>query len=183
MLDAAPRPPGRERTLLERLRQRAVRLAAWWLFDVEFGTDAHAYVLARPDAAALDPLWPGGRVAGEGGEWPIEAVAAPDDFTGRHHPTAVFLAAGGPIRPRAERLQLSVLEIAPLIAHLAGAPLPDDLERPLPEALLDPVWLAAHPPEVVPAASLPAPPRPGAGDAGAGEEALRERLRSLGYIR
>ena len=183
VIDVAPRPAGRERTLLQRLRQWAVRQVVWWLFDVEFGEHAHAYILAQPNAGALDPLWPGGRVAGEGGEWPIEAVAAPDDFTGRHHPTAVFLAAGGPIRPQRERLQLSVLEIAPLIAHLAGGPLPDDLERAVPEALLDPAWLAAHPPQVVPAASLPEPPRAGAGDAGAGEEALRERLRSLGYIR
>jgi hypothetical protein len=183
VIDVAPRPPGRERTLLQRLRQWGVRQVVWWLFDVDFGSDAHGFVLAQPNHAALDPLWPGGRVAGEGGEWPIEAVAAPDDFTGRHHPTAVFLAAGGPIRPQRERLQLSVLEIAPLIAHLAGGPLADDLERPVPEALLDPAWLAAHPPRVVPASSLPEPPRAGAGDADAGEEALRERLRSLGYIR
>jgi type I phosphodiesterase/nucleotide pyrophosphatase len=183
VLDAAPRPPGRERTLLQRLRQWGVRQAVWWLFDVEFGTDAHAFLLAQPNPVALDPLWPGGRVAGEGGEWPIEAVAAPDDFTGRHQPTAVFLAAGGPILPHPERLQLSVLEIAPLIAQLAGAPVPDDFERPVPVALLDPAWLSVHPPQIVPAASLPAPPRAGEGDAAAGEEALRERLRSLGYIR
>jgi hypothetical protein len=183
VIDAAPRPPGHERTLLQGLRQWVLRQAVWWLFDVEFGSDAHAYILARPNPAALDPLWPGGRVAGTGGEWPIEAVAAPDDFTGRHHPTAVFLAAGGPIRPQRERIQLSVLEIAPLIAHLAAAPLPDDLERPVPGALLDPGWLAAHPPQLAPAASLPEPPRPGAGDADKGEEALRERLRTLGYIR
>ena len=183
LVDGAERPPGQERSLEERLLQWGVRQAAWWIFGVEFGSDAHAWVLAQPRPKALDALWPDGRVTANGVERPIAELAAPDDFTGKHHPTAVFLAAGGPIRPRAERLQLSVLEIAPLLVHLAGEPLPDDLERPLPAQLLDPAWLAAHPPRSVPAASLPSPPRPDGGNAAAGDEALRERLRSMGYIR
>jgi hypothetical protein len=183
VLDGTPRPPGHERPVLDRIRQWGVRTAAAWLFDTEFGEDAHTWLLARPDRAVLDPLWPDGRVAGEGGEWPIAEIAGPDDFSGRHHPTAVLLAAGGPIRPQPARLRLSVLEIAPLLVHLAGEAVPDDLERAVPAPVLDPAWLAAHPPRLVPAASLPAPPRPGDADAGAGEEDLRERLRSMGYIR
>jgi hypothetical protein len=183
VLDGAPRPPGHERPLLDRLRQWGVRTAASWLFNTEFGEDAHAWILARPNREALDPLWPEGRVAGQGREWSVAEIAGPDDFSGRHHPTAVFLAAGGPIRPQRERLRLSVLEVAPLLVHLAGEAVPDDLERAVPAPLLDPAWLAAHPPRVVPAASLPIPPRPAGADAGAGDEELRERLRGLGYIR
>jgi hypothetical protein len=183
VLDAAPRPPGAERPLLARARQFVVRQAAWWLFGVEFPGDAHAYVLARPDGDALDALWPDGRVRFAGRELPVSQVAAPDDFTGRHHPTAVFLAAGGPIARLGERAKLSVLDLAPLVAHLAGAPIPDDLEGRLPADLLDPAWLAERPPRVVPAASLPAPPRAGAPGATPDDEALRERLRSMGYLR
>jgi hypothetical protein len=182
VLDDGERPPGRERPVGERIRQWVVRQGAWWVFGVEFGTDAHAWVLAQPRAKVLDALWPDGRVVANGSERPVSELAAPDDFTGAHHPTAIFLAAGGPIRAEPARLRLSVLEIAPLLFHLAGEPLPDDLERPLPVKLLDPDWLAAHPPRSVPAASLPAPPRPDGSGAGAGDEALRERLRSMGYI-
>lgn len=177
------RPPGRKRPVDARIRQLVVRLTSRWLFDLEFGTDAHAWILARPRAATLDRLWPDGRVGAKGAERPVRDVVAPDDFSGRHHPTAVFIAAGGPIRRHAERLRLSVLEIAPLLVHLAGEPLPDDLERTLPLQVLDPAWAAAHPARVVPATSLPAPPRPGGTDASTGEQELRERLRGLGYIR
>jgi len=182
VVDGAERPPGAERPFGERLRQWAVRQGAWWMFGVEFGTEAHAWVLAQPREKVLNALWPDGRVSVNGSERPVAELAAPDDFTGKHHPTAIFLAAGGPIRREPARLRLSVLEIAPLLVHLAGEPLPDDLERPLPAALLDPAWLAAHPVRQVPAASLPAPPRPDGSGADAGDEALRERLRSMGYL-
>jgi hypothetical protein len=183
VIDGAPRPPGHERPLLVRARQWAVRQLAWWLLGVEFGEDAHAWVVAQPEAAVLERLGPEGRaVAGERA-WPRSALVAPDDFTGRHHPTAVFVAAGGPVARRGERLRLSVLEIAPLIAHLAGEPVPDDLERAVPVRVLDPAWLVEHPPRAVAAAALPTPPRAAGGDPSAADEALRERLRSMGYIR
>jgi hypothetical protein len=183
VVDGAERPGGNARPVDARIRQWVVRQAARLLFGIEFGEDAHAWILARPNAAVLDELWPDGRVARNGKEWPLRDVAGPDDFTGRHHPTAVFLAAGGPIRKRPERLHLSVLQIAPLLVHLVGEPLPDDLERPLPLHVLDPKWLATHPAHTVPAATLPPPPGPRDGDPGAGDAELRERLRGLGYLR
>lgn len=181
VLDGAERPAGHERGLGDRLLQWAVRQAAWWIFGTKFGTDAHAWVLAQPREKVLDGLWPDGRVAANGTERAVAELVAPEDFTGGHHPTAIFLAAGGPIRREAARLRLSVLDVAPLLFHLAGEPLPDDLEHPLPAALFEPAWLAAHPPRSVPASSLPAPPRPDAPGA-ASDEGLRERLRSMGYI-
>jgi hypothetical protein len=183
VVDGAARPEGSERPVDARIRQWVVRQASRLLFDIEFGEDAHAWILARPNAAVLDPLWPDGSVRWDGRELPLRDVAGPDDFTGRHLPTAVFLAAGGPIRKRPERLHLSVLQIAPLLVHLAGEPLPDDLEQPLPVHVLDPGWLAANPARTVPAASLPKPPAPGEADPNAGDAELRERLRGLGYLR
>jgi hypothetical protein len=192
------------REYLANAREELARKAPQWLalaraFDVEVGAvtfyavDAlsHRFWLdAFPEqfeAAVRAPeperLGPDGRVQAGERAWPLAEIAAPDDFSGRHRATAVFLAAGGPIHPQPERLRLSVLEIAPLLVHVAGAPIPDDLERPLPAALLAPAWLAQHPPRVVSAASLPEPPRAGAADASRGDEALRERLRSMGYIR
>lgn len=183
ILDMRERPAGHERSLWNRARQWTIRTAAWLLFDVDFRADAHAYVLARPDAAVLDPLWPDGEVIFAGKTRPLEEIAFADDFTGTHHETAVFAAAGGPIRPVPERGDLSVLDIAPLIAYLADAPIPDDLEGHLPTGWLEPDHLTANPPRTVAADTLPTlPPLTAPGEDADGDEALLERLRAMGYV-
>ena len=183
VLDMRERPAGHERSLWNRARQWTIRTAAWWLFDVDFRADAHAYILARPDAAVLDPLWPDGEVVFAGKTTPLREIAFADDFTGTHHETAMFAAAGGPIRAVRERGDLSVLDIAPLIAYLAGAPIPDDLEGQLPTEWLEPDSLESHPPRSASASSLPTlPPLAAPGEDADGDEALLERLKAMGYV-
>ena len=75
----------------------------------------------------------------------------------------------------------SVLDVAPLLFHLAGAPVPDDLEGELREELLEPRWLAAHPVVRAPASALPG--LPAATAATEPDPALVETLRALGYVR
>jgi hypothetical protein len=183
VLDMRERPPGHERSLWNRARQWAIRTGAWLLFDVEFRADSHAYVLARPDAAVLDPLWPDGEVVFAGKKRPLRDVAFADDFTGTHHETAIFAAAGGPIRRITQRGELSVLDLAPLIAYLAGHPIPDDLEGRLPEEWIDPAHLAEHPPRTAPAGDWPElPPLESPAPADTGQEELLERLKAMGYV-
>jgi hypothetical protein len=179
-LDVAPRPPGRERSWRERATQAFWRLAARLLFSVEYPEDAHAYVSVMPNDETLEAAWPAGEVRIDGRTVPAKAVVAGDGFSGAHHPTAVFAAAGGALRHVEARGELSVLDVAPLFAYLAGAAIPDDLAGRLPEELLEPAALAAKPPRRVPAASLarlPPPAAPAVPDA-----AVRERLRALGYL-
>ncbi len=179
-LDQTERPAGFERPLLERLRQWGYRAAARWLYSVEFDTAAHAFVLLVPQDAALEAAWPGGRVTLAGRELPIERIVYGDGFTGNHHETAVFVAAGGPIRALPERQALSVLDIAPLFLHLAGAGVPDDLPGRLPERFLADGWREAHPVRTVPADGLKRLPPPRGPDR---EDALLlERLRAMGYV-
>ena len=91
----------------------------------------------------------------------------------------VFLAAGPGIA-EGPRVDLSVLDIAALVFHLSGQPIPDDLDGELPAQLLAPAWLAAHPPRSVSAAELPSlASDPGEVDP---DEAVTERLRSLGNV-
>jgi hypothetical protein len=179
-LDAAVRPPGHERGLLDRLGQSFWRLVARLAFSVEFSDDAHAWLIARPMSETLESVWPDGRVTIAGRLRPAREVVYGDGFSGAHDPTAVFVAAGGPFRHDAARGRLSVLDVAPLYAYLAGAGIPDDLPGALPERLLEPAALAARPPRRVHAASLarlPEPAAPAIPDA----EVL-ERLRALGYV-
>lgn len=179
-LDAAPRPPGRERGLLDRAEQWAWRALARFSFSVDFGDDAHAWLIARPMDDALESVWPAGRVRIAGKLRPAREVLFGDGFSGAHDPVAVFAAAGGPLRHDAVRGRLSVLDLAPLFAYLAGAAIPDDLPGVLPAQWIEREALAARPPRRVPAASLArlaAPVAPAIPDA-----ELLERLRAMGYV-
>lgn len=179
-LDAAPRPPGRERGWLDRAEQWLWRAVARFAYSVEFGGDAHAWLIARPMDDALESAWPAGSVKVAGRLRPAREVVFGEGFSGAHDPVAVFVAAGGPIRHDATRGRLSVLDVAPLYAYLAGAAIPDDLPGALPAHWLEPASLAERPPQRIPAASLarlPAPAAPAIPDA----EVL-ERLRAMGYV-
>ena len=100
-------------------------------------------------------------------------------FTGEHDPIAIFLAAGGGVAATQDRGRISVLDIAPLIFHLAGSPVPDDLEGSFPEA-----WLADL--ERRPVRSVSASEMPGIDRALSGapqsDPDLIQKLRKLGYI-
>jgi hypothetical protein len=183
VIDAVPRPAGRERSLVERARQAGTRLVARWVFGERFAEPAHAFVVARFDADAMQRLYPAGEVSFAGQAMRADALAFRESFDGEHHPQAIFLAAGGPIRARVGRDRLSVLDVAPLLLYLAGQPIPDDLEGALPRDWLQPAYLAAHPPRGVPAAQAPRlAPAAGAPDAAVGDAEMQERLRSLGYL-
>ena len=179
-LDAAPRPEGRERGWLDQLGQWAFRQIARFTRSVEFSDDAHAWVVAIPNDAALESVWPSGRVRIAGKLRPASDLVFGDGFSGTHNPIAVFAAAGGPLRHDAARGELSVLDIAPLYAYLARAGIPDDLPGRLPTEWIEPRALAANPPRQIAAASLarlPAPVAPAIADS-----ELLERLRAMGYV-
>ena len=183
VLDGVERPAERKRSPWNRIRQRGFRLAARYLFGATFDEPAHGWVVARFDGDRMKALWPDADVQMAGRKLRADQLAAREDFDGQHDPTAVFVAAGGPIRAGAERGRLSVLDVASLVAYLAGELVPDDLEGTLPRDWIDPAWLAAHPPRSVPASQLPGlVPSEAAPAAAVGDPAMLERLRSLGYV-
>jgi hypothetical protein len=165
-LDQAERPPGHERPILDRIEQWFWRAVARLAYSVEFSDDAHAWLVARPMGEVLESAPPTGQVRIGGELRPAREV--------------IYVAAGGPLRHDAVRGRLSVLDVAPLFAHLAGAAIPDDLPGALPERWIEPAALAARPPRRVPAGSLARLPTP---DAPAIPDAeLLERLRAMGYV-
>jgi hypothetical protein len=179
-LDAARRPPGHERGLLDRAEQWLWRAVARFSFSVDFSDDAHAWLVARPMDDALESVWPDGQVRIAGRLLPAREVLFGDGFSGGHDPVAVFVAAGGPLRHEPKRGRLSVLDVAPLYAYLAGAAIPDDLPGALPTRWIEPAALAERPPRRVPAGSLarlPEPVAPAISDA-----MLLEQLRAMGYV-
>jgi len=181
-IDVAPRPAAHRRPWTTRLRQWAVRQLVTFAFGVELGDDAHSVLFALPDDGALAPLWPDGRVEAAGRSWPLRELMSRDRFTGTHDPTAIFLAVGPAVAPGTARAQLSVLDVAPLLFHLAGEPVPDDLEGRLPAALLRPEWRAEHPPRSIRADRVPALPASARTGSAIDDPGLVEKLRSLGYL-
>lgn len=182
VLDVAPRPAGRERSLANRARQWLIVRGLEWLYDVELDPSAHAVIFATPRKQVLEAAWPDGAVRVHGRDAKLSDLMSRQLFTGEHHPTAVFLAAGGPIARDPQRGRLSVLDVAPLLLYLAGSPVPDDLEGAVPVRWIDPRVLAARPVETAPAAAMPGIDRQAPGTPETTDPALLEKLRSLGYV-
>lgn len=181
-VDVAERPPGHARPWGERIRQLAVRAYLWWIGRTS-DLPAHAWVFAMPNRELLDTLASDTSVLVGEESWPLSALAHADEFSGTHDPTAIFLAAGHGISARGERVDLSVLDLAPLLFYLSGQPVPDDLDGELPLEVIDPQHLTTHPLQTIAAERIPTPKRaPSAEQSPEERAALTERLRALGYV-
>lgn len=141
-------------------------------------TPAFAYLQAYPSSdAAWTNLYPGRNVQTGHGAVRCDDLIYVEEFSGGHDPTAILFAAGGPIVHRRRRLRLHVLDLAPLILYGAGEAIPVDFEGRLPLDILDPGYVAAHPPRRTAGAS------PGAVQKQPVDPQLERTLRSLGYLR
>lgn len=65
-----------------------------------------------------------------------EIVVPRKHADGTHRPNGIFIARGPRIRRGAQVGALSLLDIAPLLLHLLGIPIPDDLEGRVPTEVL-----------------------------------------------
>ncbi len=72
-------------------------------------------------------------------------VKARSETTGAHRPNGVFVAAGPGVRRGVSMPSRSILDIAPVMLHALGLPIPADLEGRVPEALFEPEYLRSHP--------------------------------------
>jgi len=182
VIDMVERPAGSERPLYGRLRQWVVRLIMRRFYQIRLDPNAHAYLLVRPKADVFEAAWPEAAVEIAGATLPVAEIVSADGFSGTHDPIGILLAEGAPIRHMGERERVSVLEVAPLLAYLAGTPIPDDLEGSFLEHWIRPEHLASHPPRRVGAAELPLLPTWEGPRASGHDPDLIERLRSMGYI-
>ncbi|MEM8930370.1 MAG: alkaline phosphatase family protein [Acidobacteriota bacterium] len=146
---------------------------------------AHAFVfatLAHPD---VDRFWPDGMLTVGDRSVRIGEVLHAHDFTGMHDPTAIFLATGPAISPGLPPGTISVVDVASWVLHLAGQPIPADLEGRSPAPWLDPAHLRDNPVRVVPADAVPLLPTDSDTEArrvGDDDAEIEERLRALGYV-
>ncbi len=117
-----------------------------------------------------------------------------------HRKFGIVILSGAPFRKHYELQEASVLDITPTILALLGLPVGEDMDgRPILDAF-DPSFIAGHPIRYVPtyesavaSSGAPGSPEPGAappGERGAaasldpqGDQELKQKLESLGYLR
>ncbi|GGM52201.1 nucleotide pyrophosphatase [Micromonospora sonchi] len=108
---------------------------------------------------------------------------------GNHRWEGIFLACGPAIRSGVTVPELPIVDVAPLVLHSLGVPVPDDLDGRVPEAVLVPG--AATKPPAPPTTPPPPPPPPPPPAQPTATEAVYDsdselvivsRLRALGYL-
>jgi predicted AlkP superfamily phosphohydrolase/phosphomutase len=110
-----------------------------------------------------------------------EAVRRRAAPTGTHHPDGIFVASGPEVQRGVCLAPLAILDVAPLMLHQLGLPIPDALEGRFVREALYAAALTERPPCWESAAASAAPVGEIALDAEAEAEIL-DRLRALGYV-
>jgi predicted AlkP superfamily phosphohydrolase/phosphomutase len=156
--------------------------------DLETGEPVVERVWAREELfdgpnLALAPdltleLWDGGLISILASDQPVRRRPAP---TGTHRPDGIFVASGAEYRQGARVGSLSILDVAPLLLHALGLPIPSSLEGRIALETFDAAALAARPPQLDTAAAAAAATADGVLDPEAEAEII-ERLQALGYV-
>ena len=103
---------------------------------------------------------------------------------GTHHPEGIFIAVGPDVNKGASIECLSILDIAPILLHSLGLPIPEDLEGCIPDKVFTSDFIEKHPIKTGPPTIKPEPfPEPLVlkQDKDA-EQKVFQRLKKLGYI-
>jgi predicted AlkP superfamily phosphohydrolase/phosphomutase len=127
-------------------------------------------------------------VLAEGGTMSIlpadRIITQRDQVRGHHRWEGVYLAAGSGIQSGVIGREMSIVDIAPLVLHRLGLPIPADMAGRLATELFEPGELDRHPPASAPASEpAPALTRSVSVELEPEEQAaVMERLRALGYV-
>lgn len=154
--------------------------------DPKVGPDEFEAARARVDAMYVyNDRMVGGLTAGLAGDTDVIVVSDHGwsyDGTGHwNEDPGIFVAAGPSFLARGTIEGLSVLDVAPIVLAILGAPLSRDLDGKIPEGLLRDEIVAGV--EWVDEYPMPAVALPDDVDSSAPEDELMvERLRSLGYV-
>jgi len=111
-----------------------------------------------------------------------EAIRQRPTPTGTHRPDGVFVAAGPEIQRGVDLAPLSILDVAPLMLHELGLPIPDALEGRLITEAIDAQSLAARPPRRDGSTESIADVRSDVVLDEQAEAEILDRLRALGYV-
>ena len=97
-----------------------------------------------------------------------------------HTLSGILVATGGPIRKGARGFEASVIDVTPTVLALLGLPVGRDMDGKPIEGLISAEFLETHPLSWI--KTYDPTPRQGTITPGAYDEAMKRRLRGLGYI-
>lgn len=140
---------------------------------------AGPYEVLGPDLSVI--LTDGGTIS----ILPSESIVAErPELRGHHRWEGIFIAAGPGIRAGARTEELSIVDVAPLILHRLGLPVPDDMTGRVPLEIFEPDELRSRPPRrTAPRGHPVALKTPGGLELDSEEQtAVMQRLRALGYV-
>jgi len=119
-----------------------------------------------------------------------DALVTRREIAGTHHPDGIMIAKGTGIKQGQNLKTLNIIDVTPFLAHSLGLPIPSDYEGSFPGDFYEPAYLEADPPRVQEVVRDQDGRSPAASESpGSAQEleqedqdALMERLRSLGYV-
>ena len=187
--------PGSDRPLPEDVRAKVALELAEALMELRRPSDClplveEVWTREQAFAGPFEPLAPDlSLVLADGGTMSIlpseTIVARRPQERGHHRWEGIFLAAGPGIRAGAAVEELSIVDVAPLVLHGLGLPVPDDMTGRVPVQIFEPGELERRPPRYIAAAPqlTPATPAEAKLELDPDEQAaVLERLRALGYV-
>jgi predicted AlkP superfamily phosphohydrolase/phosphomutase len=121
-------------------------------------------------------------IVSDHGAGPMKEYDASAGLSGDHRIEGIVVAAGNHIRQGVAPAPVSILDVTPTVLYLLGLPIAADMEGALMRDAIVPSFLAAHPPASIPTYEQGKAAAPEAPVASPMDEAIKERLRSLGYI-
>ncbi|MEJ2207813.1 MAG: alkaline phosphatase family protein [Anaerolineae bacterium] len=142
---------------------------------------AGPYLDIAPDlVVVLDGEHKAGIESGGAATAPVAFEDLPRDHSGVHTMDGILIARGPGIRRGASIAGSQIGDLAPTILYLAGLPVPTSMDGRVLEEILEPEYLAAHPPVRSDGSEE------SIGTFGAvsdqDDAAMRDKLRGLGYI-
>jgi predicted AlkP superfamily phosphohydrolase/phosphomutase len=121
-------------------------------------------------------------IVSDHGAGPVTRYDPAQEISGDHRLEGVIIAAGHHVRHGEAAAPPSIVDITPTVLYLLGLPIGADMAGQVIRDLVDPAFLSARPPRTIPTHEPKSPRATDAPVASPMDEAIKERLRSLGYI-
>jgi predicted AlkP superfamily phosphohydrolase/phosphomutase len=121
-------------------------------------------------------------IVSDHGAGPIEEYDPQKGISGGHRPEGILIAAGHHVRPAFDRSRPSIVDVAPTVLHLLGLPVARDMRGKVIEGLLDPDFLREHPVQTIATYEQPGDRTKAAPIRSEMDDAIKDRLRTLGYL-
>ncbi len=120
-------------------------------------------------------------IVSDHGAGPVERYDPDKPVSGDHRIEGIVIAAGNHVRRGAAASSPSILDVTPTVLYLLGLPVGADMTGEVMTDLVDPAFLARHPPRDISTyeAGRQASAEPIASPV---DDRIKERLRGLGYI-